>query len=172
MLSLIVAESENRVIGAGGQLPWHLSGDLRRFKRLTLGHTLIMGRKTFDSIGRLLPGRRTIVVTRQAGWSFPGALVAHDLDEALRLVDPADETFIVGGAEIYSQALPLVERIYLTRVHARIAGDTYFPELPPDAWQVVQREHHAAGERDDYDCTFLVLQRLTSVTQPHAPRDT
>lgn len=172
MLSLIVAEAENRVIGAGGQLPWRLSGDLRRFKQLTLGHTLIMGRKTFDSIGRLLPGRRTIVVTRQADWSFPGALVAHDLDQALRLVDPADETFVVGGAEIYRQALPLVERIYLTRVHARLAGDTFFPELPPDTWQEIRREHQAAGERDDYDCTYLILQRLTSVTQPHATRDT
>jgi dihydrofolate reductase len=163
MLSLIVAVSENGVIGLAGNLPWHLSSDLGRFKRLTMGHTMIMGRRTFDSIGRLLPGRRTIVVTRQTEWAFPGALVAHRLEDALEAAAESGESeaFVVGGADVYAQALPRVERIYRTRVHASVPGDVYFPPLPEAGWQVIESRPQAAGDRDDYASTFEILQRVT-----------
>jgi dihydrofolate reductase len=159
-ISLIVAMSENRVIGREGVLPWRLSADLRRFKRLTMGHTIVMGRKTFESIGRLLPGRTSIVVTRQANYDGRGALVARDLDEAIGLVADGDEAFIIGGAEIYRQALPRVERIYLTLVHANVEGDTFFPELQQDQWHLVETERHAADEKNEYDYNFQVLDRI------------
>ncbi len=160
-LSLIVAVSENDVIGLAGDLPWHLSSDLRRFKRLTMGHTIIMGRRTFDSIGRLLPGRRTIVVTRQADWTFPGAVVAHELDEAIAAAAEGGESeaFVAGGAEIYAQALPRVDRIYRTRVHASVSGDVFFPPLPENAWRVIETCRHPAADRDEFSSTFEILER-------------
>ena len=163
-LSMIVAVSQNRVIGLAGDLPWHLSSDLRRFKRLTTGHTIIMGRKTFESIGRLLPGRRTIVVTRQTDWTFPGAVVTHGLDQAIQAAEDAGETeaFVAGGAEIYALALPRVQRIYRTRVHATVSGDVLLPTLSEQAWSVVESQTHSASDRDDHDSTFELLHRTTS----------
>ncbi len=151
--------SENRVIGRDGQLPWHLSADLRRFKRLTMGHHIIMGRKTFESIGRLLPGRITIVVTRQVGYDAGEALVAHGIDEAIRLADGDDEAFIIGGEEVYRQALRMVDRIHLTQVHAEIHGDAVFPNLQFDDWQLVEQSRHPADEQNEYEHTFLVYDR-------------
>ena len=129
MLSLIVAASRNGVIGAGGKLPWHLPADLQRFKKLTMGHPILMGRKTFKSIGKPLPGRTNIVITRQEGFQACGAAVAHSLEEALQMCEKEAEVFVIGGAEIYKQALPLADKIYLTRVEQDFEGDTFLPAI-------------------------------------------
>ena len=158
--SLIVAASENGVIGNSGDLPWRLSADLKRFKKLTMGHPMIMGRKTFESIGCLLPGRTTIIVTRQPDYQFPGALIAGDLPRAIELAGEDDQPFVTGGAEIYRLAIPLVQRIYLTRVHARIDGDTRLTGIEWDEWECVDSESHAADSRNEYDYTFETYVRI------------
>ena len=139
-VSLIAAIAANGVIGRSGTLPWRLPADLQRFKRLTMGHTLVMGRKTWEAIGRPLPGRRTIVVTRQPGYRVPDTVVrAGSLPEALRLARD-DETFVAGGAEIYAQAIGMVDRLYLTRIHRPFDGDVRFPAYDELEWQLVSRE--------------------------------
>ena len=160
MLNIIVAMSENRVIGRDGQLPWRLPDDLKRFKSLTMGHHLIMGRRTFDSIGRPLPGRTTIVLTRDANWRAGGVLRAGTLDEALELVATDTQPFIVGGGELYEQFLPRVDRLYVTRVHATIEGDAYFPEIDSRQWDTLAEEHHAMDERHAYTFSFIDLMRV------------
>lgn len=135
-LAMIVAASTNDVIGVDGDLPWHISADLKRFKSLTMGHHLIMGRKTFDSIGRCLPGRTTIIVTRQADYAFDGAKVAHSIESAIAIAAGDELPFVVGGAEIYALAMPLVSEIYLTRVHQTIAGDTFLPPINWSQWKL------------------------------------
>jgi dihydrofolate reductase len=167
-LSLIVAAAKNGVIGVEGGLPWRLSSDLRRFKQLTMGHHLIMGRKTFESIGRLLPGRTTVVLTRSEDFDARGAVTAGSLDAALRACAGDDEAFVVGGAEVYRMALPRVDRIHLTEVEAQIEGDTYFPTFDRAAWRIVQQQHQPAGERDEYSSTYLVLDRLNSAQPAQA----
>jgi len=162
--SLIVALSENGVIGRGGRLPWRLSADLRRFKQLTMGHTIVMGRKTFESIGRPLPGRSSIVVTRQADYRPPGVKVAASLDEAQRRAAGDTELFYIGGGEIYRQVLPQVERIYMTRVHAQVTGDTVFPELAPGQWRLIEQSEHSADEKNDLPFSFLVYERVKSMS--------
>ena len=159
MLSLIVAIAENGVIGREGDLPWHLSADLRRFKQITMGHHIVMGRKTYESIGRPLPGRTSVVVTRSADYQAEGVLVARSLDEALTLAAGDEETFIIGGAEIYRQALPLARRIYVTRVHAEIEGDVFFPEFDPSAWKLLEAERHEPDEKNAYPYSFQVFGR-------------
>ncbi len=139
----------NGVIGAAGGIPWHLPADLANFKHLTMGHPMVMGRATYDSIGRPLPGRTTIVVTRQVVWSAPGVLVAPSLPDALRQAAELDhEIFLVGGAQIYAEALNagLVDSMVVTRVEVAPDGDTYFPEVDWDDWDVVTREEHTDGE--------------------------
>ena len=168
-ISLIVATSENGVIGRDGRLPWRLSSDLRRFKRLTMGHHIVMGRKTFESIGRLLPGRISIVVTRQAGYDAHGALVAGDLAEALRLAEGDEEVFIVGGAEFYRAALPRAARIYLTRVHVQVEGDTYFPTCDLENWRLVEQTRQRADEKNQFDHSFCVYDRLLNSPPPPCP---
>ena len=163
-LSLIVAMERNRVIGRDGDLPWHLSADLKRFKQLTMGHHIIMGRKTFDSIGRLLPGRASVIVTRQADFEIEGAIVTHSLTDAIRAARNDDEVFVIGGEEIYRQALSLVERIYLTEVEADIAGDATFPELNREAWDIVEQSQHPASDQDDYSFAFKVLDRVRLIS--------
>lgn len=162
-LSLIVAISENNVIGHKGGLPWHLSADLKRFKRLTMGHHLVMGRKTFDSIGRLLPGRTTVILTRNADYRVEGAVAAADLESALTQICD-DEAFVIGGREIYRLALPRVERMYVTAVHATLKGDTFFPEVRWTDWTVVEDERFAADEKNDYDYSFRVFERVREKT--------
>ena len=156
MLSLIVAASRNGVIGAGNKLPWHLPADLKRFKQLTMGHPILMGRKTFESIGKPLPGRTNIVITRQEGFQACGATVAHSLEEALQICEGQEEVFVIGGAEIYKQALPLADRIYLTRVDADFEGDTFLPALDPARWKETAREEFPAGPLPH---SFLTLAR-------------
>ncbi len=158
-LSIIAAVASNGVIGRKGGLPWRLPEDLRRFKRLTMGHFLVVGRKTFESIGRPLPGRRIVVLSRRAAWHPPGVIVVHTLDEALRHVASAgegEEVFIGGGAEVYAETLPIAERLYLTRIEREIPGDTFFPEFDEAAWSLVRRERHPKA---DLPHTFLVYER-------------
>lgn len=160
-LILIVAAAENDVIGRDGDLPWHLPSDLAYFKRATMGKPIIMGRKTHESIGRPLPGRANIVVTRQADYEADGCVVAHSLEEALQsaATHGAAEAVVIGGAELYAQALPRADRILMTRVHAPIEGDVRFPPLEPDVWRVVGVEHHDADERHAYPFSFMELVR-------------
>lgn len=158
-ISLIAAVSENGVIGRGNALPWHLSSDLKRFKRLTTGHPVIMGRKTFESIGRPLPNRRTIVVTRDVSFNGGEFTVANSFEEALELTRGEEEVFVIGGEEVFRRALPLADRLYLTVVHAEVSGDATFPPLEAAEWTLVQAERHTAGQQDDYDHTFQVWER-------------
>jgi dihydrofolate reductase len=160
-VSLIVAVSSNGVIGRDGDLPWHLPADLRHFKRTTMGHHLIIGRATWDEVGRPLPGRTMVVVTRNRDFTAEDVLVANSVEEALALVGDDAEPFIGGGAEIYRRALgeDRVDRIYLTRVHAHIEGDTYFPTVDWDRWLLADRVDHPADEKNSYPYTFEVWDR-------------
>ncbi|HEX9208170.1 MAG TPA: dihydrofolate reductase [Steroidobacteraceae bacterium] len=158
-VTLIVATDERGAIGRDGQLPWRLPEDLRRFKALTLGKPVVMGRRTWDSIGRPLPGRHNIVVTRQAGLALPGATVAGSLAEALAAAGDVPEVCVIGGAEIYRLALPLADTVHLTRVHATVAADTFFPPLEPWQWEQVACEDRAADERHAHAYSFVELRR-------------
>ena len=162
-LSMIVAASTNDVIGVADDLPWRLSADLKRFKSLTMGNPIIMGRKTFESIGRLLPGRRTIIVTRNTGYEFPGAIVAHSIEDAMASCDEDSQPFIIGGAEIYRLALPKVNEIHITRVQATIEGDTYLPEIDWDQWELVEAQEHTADAKNQFACVFEHYRRVESV---------
>ncbi len=155
-VSIIVAASRNGVIGAGGRLPWHLPADLKRFKQLTMRHPILMGRKTFESLGKPLPGRTNIVITRQPKYQACGATVAHSLEEALRLCESEEEVFVIGGAQIYRQAIPFSERIYLTRIETDFAGDANLFEIDPKIWEETSREDFPA---DPLPHTFLTLNR-------------
>lgn len=158
-ISIIVAMTDRRVIGRGGRLPWHLPADLRRFKQLTMGHHLVMGRKTYESIGRPLPGRTSIVLTRQANYQPAGALVAAGLDEALELA-PDDDVFIIGGAEVYRMALPRADRLLVTRVEADVEGDTFFPEFSAASWKLQCVERHEADARNPLSYSFETYERV------------
>ncbi len=160
MISIIAALAENRVIGVNNTLPWRLPNDLKHFRRLTTGHAIIMGRKNYESIGKPLPERTNIVVTRNRDYRVDGCLIAHSLDEALRLAGDDPEIFIIGGAEIYREALPFADRLYLTRVHAAVKGDTFFPEIDNNNWKETACEHHAADEKHAYAYSFVVLERV------------
>lgn len=150
--------AENRVIGRNNALPWHLPADLARFKKATLGKSIVMGRRTWESLPGLLPHRRHVVVSRDPEYRAPGAEVVHSLDEALRLAG-GDEVFVVGGAELYSQALPLADRLLITLVHAEVEGDTRFPEFESVDWTLVGCERHAADARHSYAYSFCEWRR-------------
>jgi len=154
--------ARNRVIGAGGRIPWHLPEELKRFKRLTLGHPIVMGRRTWESIGRLLPGRTTVIVTRQRGYRVPGAKVVHSLDEAIAACGAEGEIFVIGGAELYAQALQRAGRLYLTTVDAEIAGDTLMPEIAPGDWREVAAESFTADARNPYSFRCVTYERVRS----------
>lgn len=158
-VSIVVATDLDGTIGRENRLPWHLPADLKRFKALTLGKPLIMGRKTWQSIGRPLPGRRSIVLTQQAAFQAPGAEVAHTANEALALAAPADEVMVVGGAEVYRLFLPLAGRLYWTEVQAHVAGDTRFPPPDPAVWREVAGEDHPADAQHPYAMRFRILER-------------
>lgn len=159
MVSLIVAMTENRVIGRDGDMPWRLSDDLRRFKRITMGHHIVMGRKTYESIGRPLPGRTSVVISRSANYDHADIRVARSLEEAFSIAKSDNEVFITGGAQIFALALPRVERIYLTRIHCNLEGDTFFPEVDWTEWQLTEDERHPADERNDHDYSFQLWSR-------------
>lgn len=158
-ISLIAAVSSNGVIGADGGLPWHLPDDFRYFKQVTMGCPIIMGRRTRESIGRPLPGRRNIVLTRRKDYRADGAIVAGSPDEALAAAGDAEEVFVIGGGEIYALFLDRASRIHLTRVDARVDGDTRFPEIDADDWQLTFAEAHPADERHAHAFEFRVYDR-------------
>jgi dihydrofolate reductase len=165
IVSLVVAMAENGVIGRDNGLPWRMSSDLKRFKALTIGKPVVMGRKCYDSIGKPLPGRPNIVITRNADFAAEGIIVAHTLDEALAVagheaeVLGADEICVIGGGEIYRQAMAGAGVLKVTHIEAAIEGDTYFPDIDPDAWQPTAQEDVPKGEKDDYSSRFVVYRR-------------
>ena len=163
-LALVVAMAQNRVIGRANTMPWHLPSELQFFKQITLGKPIIMGRKTHQSIGRVLPGRQNIVVSRNADLQLaPGCILVASLEDALRTARLAagstGEIMLIGGAELYRQGLPLADRIYLTRVEAEIEGDTFFPAIDPAIWDAGPAEHVPTGEKDDYATRFVTYRR-------------
>lgn len=159
LVSCVVAVAENGVIGRDNGLPWHLPADLRRFKALTMGKPMLMGRRTWESIGRPLPGRRSLVLTRAAGWRAAGAEGVHSLGEALAAAGDAPELVVIGGAEVFRQALPLARRVYLTIVHAHVEGDVRLEPFEERAWHEIERSEHPADERHAYAMTFRTLER-------------
>ncbi|MET0279643.1 MAG: dihydrofolate reductase [Steroidobacteraceae bacterium] len=158
-LTAVFAASDNDVIGRDNALPWHLPADLAQFKRLTMGKPILMGRRTFESIGRPLPGRRNLVMSR-GGFSAPGVETVRSVEEALALVAGEPELANIGGAEVFRLALPRTDVIYLTRVHCTVQGDTFLPPLPPAEWREVAREEWPADERNAWPMTFSTLQRI------------
>jgi dihydrofolate reductase len=161
-VSIIAAMGENRVIGANGKIPWHLPADFKRFKELTMGHPIVAGRKTFESIGKPLLGRTNIVVTSNEQYRADGCLIAHSLEDALKLAEHTPggkEIFVIGGGEIYKMALPKAQKIYLTRVRGSFDGDTFFPEFDQNDWQRVSSEEHKKDEKNQFEFTFTVYER-------------
>ncbi len=156
-IAIIAAIANDHVIGLDNTLPWHLPEDLKRFRALTMGHHIIMGRKTYESLGRLLPGRTTVIVTRQPDYRVEGAKVAGSLHDAIRACDGDDEVFVIGGAEIYREALQLADRLYLTEIEAVFAGDAWFPQFDRDEWQERGRERHTSG--DGWPYSFVNYER-------------
>jgi dihydrofolate reductase len=159
MLSIIVAVSENNVIGKDNDLIWHLPRDLKHFKDTTTGHYIIMGRKTFESNGRPLPNRTNVIITRDKNYTAKGCIVVHSLEEAIKKAENNSEPFIIGGGKIYEQALPFVDRIYLTQIHHSFDGDTYFPELDMNEWVVTDKRDFEPDEKNRYPFSILVLDR-------------
>ncbi len=162
MISLIVAASTNNIIGNKGDLPWRLSDDLKRFKALTMGKPIVMGRKTYESIGRPLPGRQNIVITRQPDFAAEGCDVVASPEAAIEAAGDADEIMIIGGSHIYDAFLPLADRVYLTRVQADVDGDACLPEINMEQWVTTSTEPHSADENNDFDVEFTVLDRLSA----------
>lgn len=161
-LSLIVAMAKNRIIGADGRIPWHLPNELQLFKSVTMGHHIIMGRKTYESINRLLPGRTTVIVTRQKDYAIAGAKIAHTLDEAVALCTSDSEIFVIGGGELYRAAMPMADRIYLTVVDAEPAGDTQMPEFDTVQWRVHSIQCYSKDERHAHDYRFEIHERVAA----------
>ena len=160
-IAIVGAMAENRVIGSDNRLPWHLPADLRHFKQLTLGKPVLMGRKTHESIGRPLPGRTNIVVTRDRSYLAPGCVVVHSVDGALEAAEGCAEAMVIGGTEFYRQLLPRTDRIYMTLVHKEFAGDAFFPELGESEWQEVERTDCAPDENNPWPYSFIRLERIT-----------
>jgi dihydrofolate reductase len=158
-LALIAALARNRVIGIGNHLPWHLPADLTRFKALTMGKPILMGRRTFESIGRPLPGRRNLVLTRDSSFDVAGCEIARSLDEALMLVGDAPEVMVIGGAQLYTECLPRAYRLYLTHVETEPEGDAFFPILDPGEWIERERSAHAPDDKNPYHYAFVTYDR-------------
>jgi dihydrofolate reductase len=161
IISLIAAMDEQAGIGKNSQLPWHLASDLKRFKQLTMGHHIVMGRKTYETIGRSLPGRSMIVVTHQPNYQPKDCLVAHSVDQAVRVAKEAseDELFIIGGGDIFNQVINQADKIYLTSVHADAHADVFFPTFDPAEWEIIESERNIKNSKDDYFSDFIVYQR-------------
>jgi dihydrofolate reductase len=159
-LSLIVATDEENGIGKNNQLLWHLPNDLKFFKKTTSGHTIIMGRKTYDSIGKPLPNRRNIIITRKENLKIEGVEIFNSLENALLACADEEETFVIGGGEIYRESLPLVNQIYLTKVSHQFNADTFFPKINALDWEVIFKEDHLKDEKHAFDYSFLILKRL------------
>ena len=159
MISIIVAIASNNTIGSANSMPWHLPEDFRHFKQVTMGKAVIMGRKTYESIGRPLPGRRNIVITHNTALRIEGCEMASSLDEAIALCNPAEENFIIGGGEIYRQAMPLADKLYITHIAAEFEGDTRFPTIGPE-WKEIAREEFPCGEKFPHPFAFVDYERV------------
>lgn len=160
MISFIVAMDENRVIGKDNQLPWRLPEDLKFFKRVTMGHPIAMGRKTHESIGRVLPGRENIVITRQADYLSEGCTVFHSVEDFVKdSKNQSDEIFVIGGAEIFKETFSYTDRLYITLIHEEFAGDTFFPEYDLSKWKLVSSEKGIKDDKNPYDYEFLIYER-------------
>jgi len=160
LVSMVVAATENDVIGRDNGMPWHLPDDLKYFKARTMGKPMLMGRKTFESIGKPLPGRTSLVMTRDPSWRAEGVVVVRSLDEALDWARNQPELCVVGGAEVFRLAWPHARRLFLTRIHARIPGDTFFPKIDPQEWRETERTEHPADARHAYPLSFITLERV------------
>jgi dihydrofolate reductase len=160
IVSIIVAIAQNNVIGANNQLIWHISEDLKRFKALTTGHCVVMGRKTFESIGKPLPNRTNIVVSRNRELIIDGCIVVSSLEEAISVCENEEESFVIGGGELYRQALPIASKLYLTIVHKNFEGDTFFPEIDFNQWHEVHREKRKPTDTDGLEYTFVNYERI------------
>ncbi|MGV6825636.1 MAG: type 3 dihydrofolate reductase [bacterium] len=158
-VSIIAAMANNRVIGKDNRLPWHLPADLAHFKRITMGKPMLMGRKTWESLPGLLPGRRHVVITRDPAYRAEGADTVNSIDEALAATSEADEVMVVGGANLYGQFLAIADRMYLTRVDTDVEGDAWFPDFDAKYWQEVASESHSADDRNAFDYEFVTLER-------------
>jgi len=165
IIALVVAKAENGAIGRGGDLPWHLRSDMRYFRKLTMGKPIIMGRRTFKSLPRVLDGRLNVVLTRDNGFVADGAVMAHSLEEGLEAARASaartgvEEIMVIGGEDVFRAVLPQASRIYLTEVHASPHADTWFPPLDRGDWREVSREHHEPGPKDEHAFSFVVLER-------------
>jgi dihydrofolate reductase len=164
MIIQIAAASENNVLGKDNKIVWHLPDDYKRFKAITTGHYIILGRKTYESLGKPLPNRPHIIVTRKKGYKIEGCQTANSIEEAIKLAPKNENVFVIGGGEIYQQALHLTDKIELTRVHATIEGDTFFPEIRNDEWQLIKEEYHPKDEKHALDFTYQTFIRKNSTT--------
>jgi dihydrofolate reductase len=158
-LSCVLAFGENRGLGFGNKLPWHLPDDLKRFKEITRGHSVIMGRKTYESMGRLLPERKNIIITRDTSYKVEGAKIMHSIEEAIEEVKNEEEAFVIGGGEIIKLALPYLDRMYLTHVEANFPADSFFPEIDWGEWRMVSEELHPKDERHPYNFIYKVYEK-------------
>lgn len=158
-ISVIAAMAANRVIGQNNRLPWHLPEDLQHFKALTMGHHIVMGRKTYASIGKPLPGRTTVIVTRNMDYAVPGSIAVNSIDAAVAACHGDSEIFFVGGAEIYAQALPIADRLYLTEIKRDFPGDAFFPAFDPADWREVSREKHVSRDEPPFEYHFVIYDR-------------
>ena len=159
-VSIVVAMARNGAIGREGGLPWHLSSDLLHFKSITMGKPIVMGRLTHESIGRVLPGRENIILTRNKNYKADGCTVINDLSEVMSRSNEFDEIIVIGGAQLYADAMPLATRLYITEVHAEVEGDVSFPEFDRKQWQESEREYFSADDKNEYDFSFVVLKRI------------
>ncbi|OHA46286.1 MAG: hypothetical protein A3A80_04205 [Candidatus Terrybacteria bacterium RIFCSPLOWO2_01_FULL_44_24] len=159
IISVIVAFSRNRVIGNNNTLPWHLPEDLKRFRELTYGHTVIMGRKTHESIGKVLPGRTNIIITSKEDYKAEGCIIAGSLDEAIKIADGDSEVFIIGGANVYKQAMAIADRLYVTFIKEEFEGDAFFPEINEDIWQIRSKTDYCKNPMDPYNFSFITYVR-------------
>ncbi len=161
-ISLVVAAATNNAIGKDGKMPWHLPNDLKHFKNVTWGMPVVMGRKTFESLGKVLPGRKNIVITRQPGWKAEGTVTVQKIEDALFVAKETDakEIMVIGGGEIYKALFDKAKRIYMTRVDAEPEADTFFPAIHPDQWHLVSQKNHEADEKNDYNYSFQVWERI------------
>lgn len=162
MISFVVAMDQNRVIGKDNDIPWHLPEDLKFFKRVTMGHPIVMGRKTYESIGKPLPGRENIIVTRNKDYEAEGCIILHSIDELKKWIDEnkPEEVSIIGGAQLFKDTFPIADRLYITEIHHEVeGGDTFFPEFPESEWTLTSKEKGIKDEKNPYDYYFTVYDR-------------
>jgi dihydrofolate reductase len=159
MISLLVAMDNNRTIGKNNDLPWYLPADLKYFKKVTMGHPIVMGRKTYESIGRPLPGRENIIITRDKSYDIESAQVVHSIQEAIDVTKDEDEVFVIGGAEIFKQYMPDSDRLYITQIEHDFDGDTFFPEINYAEWKIISKEKGIKDEKNPYDYYFMIYDR-------------